>query len=145
MTYVKDTSWIRLKRIMLFGDSYATQFSLGLAELILAIQIFSGYAPRALLRPDCLNCAWAWGVALSLAFIGQMFFLMANSSEARRASTIFSFMDSALWLLMNLVVLLYDVTDVNAPLVALGLASGWVFITSGYSAYGKRSTDHGRR
>ena len=135
--------WTRVRRIMVFGESHATRFTVAFAEVLMCLSFAFDQSSLQFQSLKKLNLGpdWVWIVVMMLTTITQIRGLLIGRYHGKGA-VLFSAWDSLWWIFMTAAV--YAGTrSLPEAQVALATAASWVFISSGFTAYGKRGTDYG--
>lgn len=134
-------TWNRFRRIMVFGDSHATRFTLAFAELAMCYNFIfdhSIFQFQAVLK---LAPGWVWTAPMIFTTLGQLRFLLLGKYHSKDAAW-FAAWDALWWIFLTSA--MYTMQGgIPAAQLALTAASAWVFVSSGFTAYGKRGTDYG--
>ena len=132
----------RVSRLIVYSDLHATRFTLGLAEVLVTLEFFNpkpvSVEPLLLMGP-----AWLWASVVGVTAALQIYFLLRGEYN-RKDAVVFAGWNALLWLYMNSLWIAYD-QWFQGPQTALAVAASWVFIRSGCSSYGQRSSDYGGR
>lgn len=130
----------RVRKLMVFSDLHATQITLSTAEALMVWNFLCNtdtYVVQDLLR---ILPQWLWVTVLSLTAIVHLYLILWSTN--RRLTTGFAGWDAVLWMFITAVLATHE-RWIGAPQMALTIASGWVFIRSGFTVYGNRSSDYG--
>lgn len=130
----------RLRRIMIFSDSHPTRITLCLAELLMALSLVltgDNDLTKALVL---VAPRWLWASTFGLAAVLNGLILLRGRYGFLDALA-FAALDAILWIYVASVRAEFTKL-LPAPELALVIASSWVFISTGFSTYGKRSTDY---
>jgi hypothetical protein len=133
--------WSRIRRIMVFSDSHATRFTLALAEVMMSYNFLFDHRSLQFQALERLGYDWTWGGIMVVTTLLQIRFLLKGKYHGKDAAW-FAAWDALWWIFLTSAV--FSMKDgMPATQLAIAASSAWVFVSSGFTAYGKRGTDYG--